>query len=151
MRGVYKILLASIIAVVVIACSETELMYKIHNPSSQKILIEELKHRNIPVRLGENGEVWFPIRFQELVHKLAANVIASSDADSTSFAFTEPQYTDLLISKLESNSVPFGIEVKNDTKHIVLSNEYKEQWEPFRDEVEKLYIEKKRKEMIGNE
>ncbi len=126
-----------------IGCSESENMFKIENSSSQEKLIYELRNKNIPIRVGENGEVWFPVKHSNTVKEIALKVMESSAPTRISFTFMEPKYTDLFIEKLKEKSITFGTEFREGIKYVSLSNEDKQLWAPIKEEVGNLYLKKK--------
>ena len=150
MAIIINIFLAIIFVASFSSCSDQELMYKIENQSSQEKLIIELKEKNIPIRMGEDREVWFPPKYFDTVDEIARSVMKSVP-DSTSFSYVEVEYTDLLIKKLKENDIPFNTKYRNSVKFVTLSNEYEQQWAPLENEVANLLADKKIKELKNND
>ena len=131
----------------VVGCGESENMFLIKNVEAQKSLVTELKSRNIKVRIGSDGGVWFPQEQAALVEELAMKIMSSSKPSETTYAYVEQKYTELLISKLKDNSVPHKIIYKDKIKNVTLNYENEEQWQPLKDEVDDLFTDEKRKEL----
>lgn len=146
----YSAILGLCLLVGIIGCSQkttAEDMFKIENPNTQRELVAELEKRGIPARVDEENRVWFPSEYQVTVHKIAFQLMESAEPDRETFAFAEPEYTEMLIARLRSAAIPFTTEVKEGVAYVVLDSMHKTQWSPIKKEVEELFVANKKRQL----
>ena len=127
-------------------CSEGSLgeeWFKIENPVTRKQFVAELEEQGVPFRVDKEGRVWFSAKQQAKVHEIAFHVMESGEPDRETFAFADPKYTDMFISKLQAEDVPFSTEKRQDITYVVLDSLHKPLWLPIKEEVGKLFVAEK--------
>jgi len=63
-----------------------------------------------------------------------------AEPDGETLAFTEPEYSDMLIARLRAANVFFGTQIKQGVTYVVLDPLDKTKWEPIKSEVEALFV-----------
>ena len=127
-------------------CSEASLgeeWFKIEDPVARNQFVIELEEQGIPFRVDKEGRVWFAAKQQAEVHEIAFHVMKSGEPDRETFAFTDPKYTDMLITRLHAEDVPFGIEKRQGITYVVLDSLHRPLWLPIKEEVGKLFVQEK--------
>ena len=113
----------------------------IENETKQQQLVSELLKIGIPFKL-DSKRIWFNPRDQKIVDDITYKVMANSSSyNSTSFSYSDPKYTDILINKLHENKIPYLIEVIDGKKRIVLQKQDAEKWEPHKQVVDEMYLQ----------
>lgn len=130
-----------ILATVLGACSgeSHDRSFTINSAEAQKELVAELKRQQIPHRLDETGRMWYPEEHSLVVHEIAHEIMGRSEPTQTTYAYDDPKYTEMLITRLRTAGVPFQLIMKQGVTYVVLEMEHKPRWLPIQEEVDEIW------------
>lgn len=144
-----KILVTLIFTLFLFGCidgTEGDESFKIENDSSQQVLVERLREKQIPFSLSNNGHVWFSLENKKTVHEIAFQIM-NEFPDKDTFKYEDEKYTNLLIKKLEAARAPYSTTKKNGDIYIVVEYKNEAKWRPVIKEVDGILNQDMRRKL----